>query len=212
MSPGSPPGANGSGNGGPKTKHGFFPLEIVSDNNPGVTVILEENRQIVVVEDKTKTVLVVNNAADVAKHLIAMCGGNLQAAHDAISRVASETKRPRGKPKMRDTPGILVAAYLRRHIPSCGRSDDHALQTAASLMFGEDGAKSAKRRMRDQLAGRTLEEFAQSPEVQASGGMDKARGYLELRARVAAGHITGDEMHDYLDGVKIVLGARPVNG
>jgi hypothetical protein len=212
MSTNSPPGANGSGNGGPKTEYAFFPLEIVNYNNPGVTVILEENRQVVVVEDKTKTVLVVNNAADVAKHLIGMCGGNVQAAHDAITRAAGEKKRPRGKPKMSDTPGILVAAYIRRHAPISGRSDDEALKTAAILMFGKGEAKSAKRRMRDKLAGRTLEEFAQSPEVQASSGMDNARQWLELRTRVAAGHITRDEIGDYLAGLKIVLGARPVNG
>jgi hypothetical protein len=205
-------GAKGSsGNGSPKPKHAI-PWQIVNYNNPGVTVALEGDRRTITVDDPTKIVVVVNNAADVAKQLIGMCGGNVQAAHDAITRAASETKRPRGKPKVSDRPGILVAAYIRRHMPRSGCSDNEALKNAATLMYGEEAAKSAMRRMRDQLAGRTLEEFAQSSEVQVPGGMDNAREYLELRARVAAGEITFDELHDFLDGLRIVLGPRPVNG
>src|SRR5258708_12573707 len=78
----------------------------------------------VVVADKAKTVIVANDATDVARKLIAMCGGNVQAAHDAISRAARARTRTRGKPNVHCTASILAPITLRHRHPCTA---NHAL-------------------------------------------------------------------------------------
>jgi hypothetical protein len=192
-------GANGSGDG--------QPFRFSNSNNPGVTVIADGDRRTITVEDKSKIVLVLDDVADIARELVGRCGGNVQAAHDAITRVANETKYPRGKPKMDGTRGLLVAAYMRLHIPRSGRSDSEALRNAATMMNGKDAATKVVRRLREQLAKRTLEEFAQSPEAQAAGGLEAAGEFVRMCAAHAAGRLN---VEAYLDAMRITLGARPL--
>jgi len=163
----------------------------------------------VVVTDEAKTVIVANNAIDVARKLIAMCGGNVQAAHDAITRAARGQKRTRGKPKVDDTGWILVAIALCRRD---GCSDDKALKMVAGLrrvaglVRNADKAEAMIRRMRNKLAGGTLEDFAQSPHAQAVGGADFGAKLLNVFERIASGRITRAELLATSEAHRIILG------
>jgi hypothetical protein len=157
----------------------------------------------VVVADKAKTVIVANDATDVARKLIAMCGGNVQAAHDAISRAARAQKRTRGKPNVDDTGWILAAIALRRRD---GCSDNEALKRVAGLVRNADKVEAMTRRMRNKLAGGTLEDFAQSPHAQAAGGADFGAKILNIFEGIASGRITRAELLATSEANRIILG------
>jgi hypothetical protein len=163
----------------------------------------------VVVADKAKTVIVANDATDVARKLIAMCGGNVQAAHDAITRAARGQKRTRGKPNVDDTGWILAAIALRRRD---GCSDNEALKRVADLkrvaglVRNADKVEAMTRRMRNKLAGGTLEDFAQSPHAQAAGGADFGAKILNIFEGIASGRITRAELLATSEANRIILG------
>jgi hypothetical protein len=175
----------------------------------GTTVIIDEEGRRTVSADKTKTVILANDVADVARKLIAMCGGNVQAAHDAITRAASGQKRTRGKPKVDDTGWILAAIAIRRRD---GCSDNEALKRVADLrrvaamVPNADNVEAMTRRMRDKLAGGTLEDFAQSRRAQAAGGADFGAKILKLFEGIKSGRITPAELLATSEATCIILG------